>query len=266
MKAILLSFFITTSVQAFTLNNNFGASFNKNNVSVYVAGNTNCSTAGAGVTVYELVDLITPAIEDFWNRVPTSSLRLSNGGFSPAITNINTGRLCAPTDDACFTAAEGPSGGGLIPAVNEIVIACNKNLANFEDSNVVAVTVPNHFSGSRIRGAVILINDVSRVFAELSDQDKVSVISHEIGHAIGLGHTEDSSALMYYKVTNLRSSLGQDDIDGVSYLYPVKFDGCGLFGGFVDSSSKNDPHLWQMGIGFLLLMILSKFKKLFKRS
>jgi hypothetical protein len=83
---------------------------------------------------------------------------------------------------------------------------------------------------------------------------------------------------MYYQVVDLRKSLGQDDIDGVTYLYPIKLDGCGLIDGLVASTvalKKNDDDdhpndggtpFWQMGIGFFFFLALAEILKLLKRQ
>lgn len=260
---IILTF--SSLVQAYTLNNNFGASFNDNNVKVTVDVQTTC--ADAGMTVYELQDLIKPSINDFWNRVPTSALRLKAGGFSGPHTNINVGRLCAPTDESCIT-----TGPNVIAPVTDIVIACNNLAINFSSLNVLAVTIPNNFSGKKIKGAVILINNQpNSAFANLSKKDKIGVLAHEIGHAIGLGHTDETAALMYYRTVNLRKALGEDDMMGVSYLYPMHVDGCGLLGG-IGSITSNDgtppknPPFWQMGATLALVIMLTEIMKLLKRS
>jgi hypothetical protein len=98
----------------------------------------------------------------------------------------------------------------------------------------------------------------------------VAVIAHEIGHALGLGHSEVSEALMYYQIVPKRSTLGQDDIDGITFLYPVGIPGdlagCGFLGGtiaFKGDDDDIDPQFWQMGIGFLMLLILSKMRAYF---
>ncbi len=263
MKYLILFLFLSNA-NAYTLNNNFGAAFDKNSVKVAVAGNSVCSNAG--ITAEELLSLVKPALNNFWNEVPTSKLRLKTNGMTDEINNIIDGRLCAPTDDECLDDAAS-HGDTVVPPVNDIVISCNRKFENFGDSSVIAVTVPNNFKGRNIRGSVILINDTSNTFGNLSRSDKISVIAHEIGHAFGLGHSEDKAALMYYKTVNLRRNLGQDDVDGVSYLYPVHLDGCGLFGATVKNiSARPGPPMWQMALGFFLLLILARLRKLLYRA
>jgi hypothetical protein len=230
MKFIILVFFFSTISHAWTLNNNFGGTFKKNKVHVYVDAGTVCPTNL--ITINDIEGLISPSVDNFWNKVPSSNLNLIAAGYSEHINTINDGRLCSPTDDACIE--EGIAAGkldplkGLIPAVKDIIIACNNNPLNFGGNNILAVTVPNKFSGKKIVGALILINDSSGSFGKLSRADQIGVIAHEIGHAIGLGHTPKTSALMYYRIVNMRRGLGQDDVDGVSYLYPIKGDLYGI--------------------------------------
>jgi hypothetical protein len=262
MKPLWMLLFLLFPIlsEAWTLNNNFGGAFKSKRVKVYVDDLSSCSNAQ--VSAYEWEGLIKPAIDNFWNRIPTSSLRLVYGGAISGPPNISNGRLCAPTDNECIT-----SGGPIIGPAEGILIACNSLAANFNNAgNVLAVTVPNNFSGRRINGAVILINDLAGSnFAELSRSDRISVIAHEIGHAIGLGHAEEKNkeALMYYRTVNLRKSLGQDDIDGVSFLYPVKVDGCGLFTGTIDTGNKKGPPFLSMLMGlFLMIAFFEFFKRL----
>jgi hypothetical protein len=47
-----------------------------------------------------------------------------------------------------------------------------------------------------------------------------TVYLHELGHALGLGHSSDTSAVMYAYYGGPRCALTQDDVDGVSALYP----------------------------------------------
>ncbi|MBA0769161.1 hypothetical protein Gotri_017924, partial [Gossypium trilobum] len=51
--------------------------------------------------------------------------------------------------------------------------------------------------------------------------DLESVAIYEIGHILGLGHSEDPNAIMYafFSPGTIKRNLGQDDIDGIRALY-----------------------------------------------
>ncbi len=48
-----------------------------------------------------------------------------------------------------------------------------------------------------------------------------TVYLHELGHAVGLGHSSDASAVMYAYYSGARCALRQDDINGILSLYPT---------------------------------------------
>ena len=58
------------------------------------------------------------------------------------------------------------------------------------------------------------------------------IIAHEVGHLLGLGHTQYEPSLMYYSIGEKKYlRLSQDDMDGLSFLYPRnELGGDGLFG------------------------------------
>ena len=51
------------------------------------------------------------------------------------------------------------------------------------------------------------------------DVDLLTVAAHEIGHALGLGHSRDPAALMYPQYLGPHRRLGQGDVAGVQALY-----------------------------------------------
>jgi len=89
--------------------------------------------------------------------------------------------------------------------------------------------------------ADIEVNGGYHTFSTSDDSvavDIQNVLTHEVGHVVGLDHSADSSAVMYAKAAAGETSkriLKQDDLEGVRYLYPAEgdppwleqHDGCG---------------------------------------
>ncbi len=221
-RLTLLLFLMTKLTYGFTLNNNIGAAFDKEEVSINVAAHT---CANLGITNDELLSLAEEAGELFWNRVHTSSLILKRGALVSVATAFQTGKACtnAPASSCDINSA--------LVVSSDILISCNTEPTNFSNSpSVLGVTVPNNFSGRTINGALILVNDNgSNSFQGLGRQEKVAVLAHEIGHAVGLGHSSLDKNLMYFQSVATRETLGWDDVDGITYLYPVEqpLSGCG---------------------------------------
>jgi hypothetical protein len=247
MRIFLIFLLFSSVAKAFTLNTNFNAGFSDNEIKYYVTSNSTC--LNAGVSASELLSIAEDAAKKFWNTVPTSAMRLKKGGILTTTENLYlTGVLCV-TDSvtSCDPATT-------IPKVNNIVIACNNETGkNFPNSNYYALSVPNHFSKKKIKGSVILINDSGNTqFDKLSRAEMVNILAHEFGHAVGLGHSKDEAALMFSRHFKSRNYLGQDDIDGISYLYPNKLHGCsGILGTIKNIDDQEGP--WN----FLALLVFS---------
>jgi len=158
---------------------------------------------------------------EVWNSVSSSAIKVKRGGTSTT------------------TAATAWAG----DATDYPLIICDASMGttigSSSTNSIPGVSLP-FATGSRLNGGVVLLNsnsgDAANISALLTSNEQLIkvVVAHEIGHILGLGHTEDINALMYYNASlkeNLR--LGQDDIDGISYLYPRaepvsdKLFGCG---------------------------------------
>lgn len=221
---LLFAFFLSLSSHAFTLNNSVAAAFDMEAQEDIVVNLADHGCNNLGLTNDQLLAMIDEAVSGFWNQVHTSSLRLKKGGISNVSGDFQTGLICTnPGSSSC-------SINSALAVSRGILISCNTNITNFTNNSVLAVTVPNNVNNAIINGSLILINDNSgNSFAGLSRSEQVAVLAHEIGHAVGLGHTELQDNLMYYESVPTRNALGWDDVDGITYLYPVEqpINGCG---------------------------------------
>ncbi|MBY0412513.1 MAG: matrixin family metalloprotease [Bdellovibrionales bacterium] len=253
MKSILAIsvILIISQAQAFTLNNSAKLTFNKNDVTVSVAGGF-CTNIG--ITDSELLAIVSSAVDKFWNTVPTSRLKLRKGSVVNVSSNFYNDQMCVGATN-CDPNPD-------LEVDNDILITCNNNVTNFPSSGILGVTIPNNIGGSSILGSLIMINDrPSTRFAGKSYDEKVAIIAHEIGHAFGLGHSPVTDSLMYYATVSERRRLGQDDWDGMTYLYPKQqpISGCGT----IDFNSGNNKPEWWSGlfIGFSIIALAEIVRK-----
>lgn len=205
MSFLLILFSISN---AFTLNSSTNPSLKgwaNNKVQIFV------NTANCPADV-DVVGLLTEAIK-IWNNVPTSSIEVSYGG-----TTTTTGTTTPPTL-YCSTDYSTISGG---PDEDYV-------------PGAASVSAPN---GQIVAGQIFLNNTSGQAnISNYTSTQNLIVLAHEIGHLLGLGHSESMNALMYYDASARNTlSLSQDDIDGMSYLYPrnelenSEFAGCGIIG------------------------------------
>lgn len=243
---------ITNLSFSFTLNPNTGRGFSDNEINVYIASN-DCSNANFSANEYK--NLIEDAIKTYWNDIPSSNLKLNIKGVDTSID------LSSDTHTTALTK---------VPE-NSILAGCNDLAANgFDDGSILGSAVMN-CSGSSCRSILLLNDHANTYLAQYSNADKEAVIAHEIGHAIGLGHSEYNFNLMYYSISGkYQKYLGLDDIHGVSYLYPKEskadllgislLGGCGIMS--VDNQNKSlKPFIFSFILGvFLALLLIIGFK------
>lgn len=211
---------------AFTLNSSTNPNlegWNSGDVQILV----NTSNCPSNVDV---VGVIRSAVE-VWNNVPSSSIRVSYGGGT---TSTDFG---SPPTVYCETNFQA-------------VLGANQDAV----PGAAAVLAPD----GRINRGILVLN-VSAGQGNIANFDETTlkiILAHEIGHILGLGHSADVNALMYFDASaKTQLSLAQDDIDGLSYLYPSdefdegKFAGCGLV------KTSPPPSGGKLGL-ILLLMTL----------
>lgn len=76
------------------------------------------------------------------------------------------------------------------------------------------------YNAYTITEANLTVQDGVSPTAHISSQTLAEICAHELGHTIGLGHSTDSTALMYPSVTGLGPSLRADDQLAARWLYP----------------------------------------------
>ena len=177
-------------------------------VKIYV----NTANCPLGVDVVALIE----DAASVWNNLPNSSIKVSYGGSTSS------------------TAMSNPP-----------IVYCETNFSSIADEDFVPGAASSDASSGQITRGIIYLN-ASTGFANIANFDSETlkiIIAHEMGHLLGLGHSNSSSALMYFDASYKQEfRLSQDDIDGMTYLYPDdNLDASGLVGcGLVTGGFDND--------------------------
>ena len=257
MKILLLLFFLSFKVNAFTFNNSIEAGFEDPSIVVNVNG-ADCKNNGLDPdTIYQMAY---DAVTDYWNRIPSTSLFLKMGTITEDATSTYYTEPICSSQNPCVPNED-------VKVDKYILISCNIDPQNFPSANILGLTLPNNISGGYIRGSLLLLNDTgdseTNYLNKLSRDEIVAVIAHELGHAIGLGHSPTDASLMYYSTVPKRRSVGVDDIEGVTYLYP-KDQPFGIIN-CASIDTGGGPPGPKYFLPFLLgFMLISLFKKGFK--
>lgn len=252
---------VTHNLHAFTFNTSSAAAFSNPEISIVVADGA-CDEIG--LTPSDLVQMLTVASDQYWNKSPNSRLKLKVDGLVTKPAAFYTEALCSS-----ITAAGCTPNTNLISS-SSIVVACNSNTSTgmFSSPGILALSAPNNVSGRQIISSLVLLNNApSTSLANKDRNEQIAILAHELGHAIGLGHSPVTDSLMYFQSVPTRRSLGRDDSDGVSYLYPHSI-GSSTCGSMIPLIDPRDQGKHQKGIMmlFMIALIASQLLKLVPSS
>ena len=91
--------------------------------------------------------------------------------------------------------------------------------------HVLARAKINFVSSGEIMDGDIAINSARKEFSVSDDnvkEDLVSILTHEVGHFLGIAHSDVPDAVMYwqYGTGTIRRKLQKDDIEAICTIYP----------------------------------------------
>lgn len=160
---LILCFFICLNALGFTLNPNSNRGFNKTRIKVHISSDS----CGERFTRDEFINLTKDAVEDYWNKIPSSSLKLKVATDQ----NIGVGEL---SYEEIFEK-------GLIP--NHSILAGCSSKAFDDEPNILGGTVMS-CKGKNCRSVFLINITPGSRFAEISNRERTAVIAHELGHAL----------------------------------------------------------------------------------
>lgn len=244
MKYFVL-FIISLNLKAWTFSSSLRHGYYNSSIDIYISSN-DCTNAGLDTA--EIKSLVEDASTLFWNTVSTSSLKLNYKGIINSSTSSDT--LNAAINRV---------------SNNQIIVGCSQDATLFTSNSILGVGT-FACAGNDCRGAV-LMNDKSGTNLSSSSRDTIlAAFAHELGHALGLGHSSVEESLMYYDLTGkTMKALNQDDIDGITYLYPNEKKLSGLAGacGSIDTNPKNNSQFFiSLFLGFFGVYLWSQKRKL----
>ncbi len=175
---------------------------------------------------------------DLWNSVPTSGLKVKRGGASTATPAALVG---------------GTATGGVPIIVCDPAFETTSPGINGDFVGGYGFFNP---TGGKITYGGLVLNVQSGKNNSITRYTATSLsilMAHEIGHVLGLGHSEYQPSLMYYDIGSKQNLvLAQDDIDGITYLYPRDEFKDGVYGCGTITSTQLPPYT---GAAALILLL-----------
>lgn len=175
-----------------------------------------------------------------WSNVPGSSMQLEYDGETELCGSAKDGENTISFDD-CLGQVSGSGCYGIIAIGGARGIVGER-----KDINGVTFT--------RITDADVVLNDGQNTCLTGRTIIIREIITHELGHCIGLGHSSErgpepdprlAEATMYYQIheDGRGASIKADDIDGLRFIYPESILPPGVATESLASGNAEDPYI-----------------------
>ncbi|HTG14382.1 MAG TPA: NBR1-Ig-like domain-containing protein [Blastocatellia bacterium] len=153
----------------------------------------------------QIMNDVTAAL-DAWSTIPNTNLQLVNGGTTTACQpSSSTNVILFNNCDGRWSASP----------------TCSGTLALGGLGWTGATTVINGVTFHQATSGFVSFNPYASCFFGTACNVR-EVMTHELGHAIGLGHTTDSTATMYAQAhfDGRCAGVKQDDMSAIQFIYP----------------------------------------------
>lgn len=145
----------------------------------------------------------------------------SQGLSEPLIQSIVTSSIAEWNGISRINLRKNLTSGRDQDGMNELYFSGDSSV--FNGSGVVGITLVsyNELNGT-IVSADILINDNYSFSTDLTDSNYLgNVITHEVGHFLGLGHGQVAGSTMFYALNQGQNKISDDDKAGLYSIYPT---------------------------------------------
>src|SRR5207245_5747695 len=147
---------------------------------------------------------------DTWDAAPNTALSISHGADSSVSQEKNSP---SNINLICFVCSDAPFGGTETLAVTITTTADGPGASDGHGGTT-------QFAGQIIKGDISFNPSTQFDTGGGTGQDLQTVATHEIGHFFGLDHSAVARAVMYPFAPAVLTTLGYDDVAGISFLYP----------------------------------------------